>query len=145
MILLALWFSSTALVVVSAAHWLPIAIQIAVLPLICTAILICGTQLYEDPCFRVPFWATPTRLRSLSEIEDPPPGPTCPRAREAVATTFVFWSITLWSVHYTVAAISCSVLASLSVLSVIGNSISCSSSSSSSSPMTNGSSSSTDA
>lgn len=144
MILLALWFSSTALVVVSAAHWLPISIQTAILPLICTAILICSMQLYEDPCFRVPFWATPTRLRSLSEIEDPPPPPRYYYVREAVATTFVFWSITLWSIHYTVAAISCSVLASLSLLSVIGNSISCSSSSSSP-PMTNGSSSSTDA
>lgn len=143
MILLALWFSSTALVVVSAAHWLPIAIQTAVIPLICTAVLICGTQMYEDPCFRVPFWATPMRLRSLSEIDDPPPPPKWSHAREAVASTFIFWSITLWSIHYTVSAITCSVLASLSLLSVIGNSISCSSSSSSP-PMTNGSSSSTD-
>ena len=141
MILLALWFSSTALVVVSAGHWLPIDIQVSVLPLICTAILICGRQLAEDPCFRVPFWATPTRLRSLSEIEDPPPPPKYYYARESVAITFLFWAITFWSILYTVSAVVCSVLSMLALLSLIGNSISCSSSSS----MTNRTDSSTEA
>lgn len=141
MILLALWFCSTILVILSAAHSLPIDIQIAVIPLICTAILICGMQLYEDPCFRVPFWATPTRLRSLSEIEDPPPVPKYLYARETLSVTFLFWAIVFWSILYTVPASICSVLSILSLLSLMGISIS---SSTSSSSMTNGSDSSTD-
>jgi len=141
MILLSLWFSSTILVILSAAHWLPIDIQIAVIPLICTAILICGMQLYEDPCFRVPFWATPTRLRSLSEIEDPPPVPKYLYVRESLSVTFLFWTIVFWSILYTVPASICSVLSMLSLLSLMGISIS---SSTSSSSMTNGSDSSTD-
>ena len=84
MILLTLWFCSTLLVLLSAAHVLPISIQIAMLPIVCTAILICAQQMYHDPRFRVPFWATPTRLRSLSEIEDPPPVPVYYYARESI-------------------------------------------------------------
>ena len=91
MILLTLWFCSTILVIVSAAHWLPIPIQIAMLPIACTAILVCVQQMYHDPCFRVPFWATPTRLRSLSEIEDPPPAPVYHYARESLIMGLFFW------------------------------------------------------
>ena len=140
MILLSLWFNSTALVICSAAHWLPVKIQISVLPLICTAVIICGQKLYEDPCLRVPFWATPTRLRSLSEIEDPPPEPTYHYARESLILTCLFWSITLWSISYTVSASIFSGSTLLISLTVIGSSISCSSSSEP--PITNGSSSS---
>ena len=139
MFLLALWFSSTILVIASAAHWLPIDIEIAVLPLICTAIIICGMQMYEDPCFRVPFWATPMRLRSLSEIEDPPPVPKYLYAREALIITFSFWAIVLWSISYTVAASIFSGLAVVLLVLLIGISISePGSSSSSEPPITNG-------
>ena len=140
MILLSLWFNSTALVICSAAHWLPVKVQISVLPLICTAVIICGQKLYEDPCFRVPFWATPMRLRSLSEIEDPPPVPKYHYARESLILTCLFWSITLWSISYTVSASIFSGSTLLISLAVIGSSISCSSSSEST--ITNGSSSS---
>ncbi len=143
MILLTLWLCSTILVLLSAAHVLPISIQIAMLPIVCTAILICAQQMYHDPCFRVPFWATPTRLRSLSEIEDPPPVPVYHYARESIIAGLFFWTVVLWSVSYTVSACIVSGFCLLASLGAIGSSISCTPSSSSSS-MTNGSSSSTD-
>lgn len=143
MILLALWFSSTVLVICSAAHWLPIQVTVSTFPLIATACLICATQLYNDPCLRVPFWATPTRLRSLSEVEDPPPVPEKSYTVEALLTTFCFWATVFWCIGYTVAAGISSGLAALLVLGLISRSISTSSpspspsSSSSSSTITN--------
>lgn len=134
MILLALWFSSTVLVICSAAHWLPIQVTVSTFPLIATACLICATQLYNDPCLRVPFWATPTRLRSLSEVEDPPPPPKENYTREAILTTCLFWTTVFWCISYTVAASVATGLSVLSLLGVISKSIS---TSSSSSPITN--------
>ena len=139
MILLALWFSSSILVICSAAHWLPIDITVSTFPLIATGFIICVTQLYDDPCLRVPFWATPTRLRSLSEVEDPPPVPVKRYTGETLLTISAFWSIVFLSVHYTVAACVSSGLSVLLLLGLILRSISTSSipSSSSSSTITN--------
>ena len=134
MILLTLWVCSTLLVLLSAAHVLPIPIQISIIPIIVTVSFICAQQVYNDPCFRVPFWATPTRLRSLSEVDDPPPIPINHYTRESIASALIFWSIVLWSISYTLSA---SIVSGCAALWVIGSSISCSSSS-----MTNGSSSS---
>ena len=78
-------------------------------------------KLYEGPCFRVPFWATPMRLSLRNE--DPPPVPKYHYARESLILTCLFWSITLWSISYTVSASIFSGSTLLISLAVIGSSI----------------------
>ena len=132
MILLALWFSSSILVICSAAHILPIRVTISVIPLICTAIVLFVHQMSQDPCLYVPFWASNNRLRTFSETDHVERKNYY--VRESVCITCLFWTITLWSVFYTVAASIFSGLLFISVVWVISKSTS---TSSSSLPMTN--------
>ena len=142
LVLYTLWLSSTLLLALSAASLIPVAVQVACLPMVATAAVVLGHAAYRDPCFRVPFWAPSHRLRSLSaQAMDLEARPGRASASRAVAAAAGFWATVLWGIHYTVAASISSVI----FVAATGFSVrpmSMSTSSSESPPMANGSSSS---
>lgn len=146
LVLYTLWLSSTLLLALSAAALIPVAVQVACLPMVVTAAVVLGHAAYRDPCFRVPFWAPSHRLRSLSaQAMDLEARPGRASASRAVAAAAGFWGAVLWGIHYTVAAsISSVIFVAATGFSVRSRSMSTSapSSSSESPPMANGSSSS---